>query len=126
MHFKAYFIFMYSALHDCKMLVSLMYVLETGNVILFGTSSAFPEHDREEFQKSVGNVRGLQPANPITTVHILSARRLVTCGSMNFDCKWKLLNNIKYGSGQVIQVKTESKALISAIILIFSGKIHKL
>lgn len=106
--------------------LSLIYVLETGNVILFGTSSAFPEHDREEFQKSVGNVCGLQPANPTTTVHVLSANLLVICANMNFDCKWKLFNNIKYSTGQVIQVKTESKALISAIILTFSGKIHNL
>lgn len=63
---------------------------------------------------SVRIVCGLHPANPTTTVHILSASHLVICGSVNFDRKWKLFNNIKYSSGQVIQVKAESETLISA------------
>lgn len=86
----------------------------------------FQNIDREEFQKSVGNVCGLQPADPTTTVHILSASHLVICGSMNFDHKSEQFNNMKYSSVQVIQVRAESKALIWAITLTFSGKIHNL
>lgn len=96
---------------DYKMLVSFIYVLETGNMTLL-RPLYFPNIDREEFQKSVGNVCGLQPADPTTTVHILSASHLVICGSMNFDHKSKQFNNMKYSSVQVIQVRAESKALI--------------
>lgn len=84
----------------------------------------FQNIDREEFQKSVGNVCGLQPADPTTTVHILSASHLVICGSMNFDHKSKQFNNMKYSSVSVIQVKAESKALVWAVTLTFSWKIH--
>jgi len=44
MHFEAYFIFLCPASDDCKILVSFICVLETGNVTLLATSSVFPEH----------------------------------------------------------------------------------
>lgn len=111
MHFEASFSFMHPPSDDYKMLVSFLCVLEAGNVTLL-PPLYFQRIDREEFQKSVGNVCGLQPADLTTAVHILSASHLVICGSMNFDHKSKQFNNMKYSSVQVIQVRAESKALI--------------